>query len=112
MITRRHRPVAALVAASAIAVLVTFGVLYHDRSRPGGFDRAVDGWLVAHTNHRAALWVADLGNGPVVLIIAALLAGWFAWRRRPAAAALVALTPIVATGITEWIVKPLVHRSK
>ena len=112
MIKRRYRTVAGLVAGSALAVLVTFGVLYHNRSGPGAFDRAVDGWLVAHTNHRTALWIADLGNGPVVLIMALLVAGWFAWRRLPAVAALVLLTPIVATGLTEWLVKPLVHRSK
>ena len=112
MIRRRYRPAAWLAAAAALALLAAFGVMYHDRSRPGAFDRAVDGWLVAHTDQRAALWVADLGNGPVVLIMAVLIAGWFAWRRLPAAAVLVLLTPIVATGLTEWIVKPLVHRSK
>ena len=112
LIKRPYRPAAGLAAATAVAVLVTLGTLYHDQSGPGAFDRAVDGWLVAHTDQRAALWVADLGNGPVVLIMSLLIAGWFAWRRRPEVAALVVLTPIVATGLTEWLVKPAVHRTK
>ena len=112
LIAPSRRAAAGVIATVAVAVLILLGLRYRDGSSTGRFDRAVDGWFTAHVNHRLALWFADLGNGPVVLLLVVLAAAGFLRLRRVRGALLVALAPAVAAAVTEWLVKPLVHRTK
>ena len=77
LIAPSRRAAAGVIATVAVAVLILLGLRYRDGSSTGRFDRAVDGWFTAHVNHRLALWFADLGNGPVVLLLVVLAAAGF-----------------------------------
>jgi len=112
LIAPSRRIAAGVTVAVAITVLVALGLRYHDGRSAGRFDRAVDGWFTGHVNYRTALWFADLGNGPVVLVLVVLAVAACLWQRRVRGALLVALAPAVAAAVTEWLVKPLVHRTK
>jgi membrane-associated phospholipid phosphatase len=112
LIATSRRVAAGAIVAVAVAVLTLLGLRYRDGHAAGRFDRAVDGWFTGHVNYRTALWFADLGNGPVVLLLVVLAAAGCLWLRRVRGALLVALAPAVAAAVTEWLVKPLVHRTK
>jgi undecaprenyl-diphosphatase len=108
---RARLPAAGVVVACAV-VVVALGVRYANQSRAGALDRAVDGWFVDHANYRAALWLADLGNAPVVLIAAIAVVAFCGWLRYPRGLVLVVLAPIASTSLGEYVIKPLVHRTK
>lgn len=112
LIAPRFRIAVVAVVAGALAVLVALGLRYHDGRSAGRFDRTVDDWFTGHVNYRTALWFADLGNGPVVLLLVVLAAAGCLSLRWVRGALLVALAPAAAAAITEWLVKPLVHRTK
>jgi undecaprenyl-diphosphatase len=112
LIAPSRRVAAGVLVAIAVAVLVVLALRYHDGRSAGRFDRAVDGWFTAHVDYRTALWFADLGNGPVVLLLVMLAAAGCLWLRWVRGALLVALAPAAAAAVTEWVVKPLVHRTK
>lgn len=98
-----------LVCAAVGSVL---GIRYAHHTRPGTFDRAVDGWFLANVNHRTALWFADLGNAPVVLVLSVVVLGCCVWLRYPRGVMLAVLAPACATSLTEYVLQPLVHRTK
>jgi undecaprenyl-diphosphatase len=108
---RARAPAAGVVAACAVVVVV-LGVRYAKQSRAGAFDRAVDGWFVDHANYRTALWFADLGNAPVVLIAAIAVVAFCGWLRYPRGIVLAVLAPIASTSLGEYVIKPLVQRTK
>lgn len=101
-----------MVAVLAFAVVVWLGVVYRDDTRRGPFDRRVDGWLMGHVNHRTALWFADLGNPPVVVIVTAVAVALFWLTRYRRGALLSALAPTCSSVLSEYVLKPLVHRTK
>ena len=108
----RHRALAAAVALGCAAVVAALGLRYANQTRAGAFDRSVDGWFLDHVNYRTALWFADLGNAPVVFVCAVAVLGLALWLRYPRGALLAVLAPIAATSLTEYVVKPLVERTK
>jgi membrane-associated phospholipid phosphatase len=108
---RRRVPAIAVIATCAV-VVAALGVRYANQSRAGGFDRAVDGWFLDHANDRTALWFADLGNTVVVVVCSLAAVAFAAWLRYPRGVLLAVLAPIVSTSLTEYVVKPLVHRTK
>jgi membrane-associated phospholipid phosphatase len=112
LIAPSRRVAAGVIVAVAVSVLILLGLRYHDGRSAGRLDRAVDGWFTTNVNYRTALWFADLGNGPVVLLLVVAVAAGCLWLRRVRGALLVALAPAVASAVTEWLVKPLVHRTK
>lgn len=107
----RHLAVRAVIALSVV-VVVGLGVRFASQTRAGGFDRAVDDWFVGHVNRRTALWFADLGNTLVVLVCTAAVIGFAAWLRSARAVLLAVLAPIASTSLCEYVIKPLVHRTK
>jgi membrane-associated phospholipid phosphatase len=112
LLANRLRPVAVgAIVLSSLAVLLLGGHYAHHRSA-GAFDRAVDGWFVERASYRVALGFADLGSAPVVLMLAAVVLGLCVALRSGRGGALTAVAPAVASGITEWALKPLVHRTK
>lgn len=108
----RRRVLAAAVVVVCALVVAALGVRYANQSHAGAFDRAVDGWFVDHANYRTALWLADLGNGPVVVVVALAVVAFAVWLRCPRGVLLAVLAPIGSSSITEYLVKPLVHRVK
>jgi membrane-associated phospholipid phosphatase len=108
---RARRPAVGLVVLCA-AVVAVGAVLYHRQRRAGALDDAVDDWLFTiFGRFRVILYqllhVADLpvvGTVLAVVVVTALL------RARPDIAALAAIGPAVAIGLTELVLKPLVQR--
>jgi membrane-associated phospholipid phosphatase len=112
LLSPARRRVAVIGAVVAAVVLIVLGALFVNQSTAGAFDRPVDRWFVDHADYRTALWLADLGNGPVVVVIVALVVGGCLGARYPRGAVLAVLAPVASSVVTEWVVKPLVHRTK
>lgn len=106
-----RRPAVGLVVFSA-AVVAVGAVLYHGQRRAGRLDNAVDDWLfMVFGRYRVFLYkllqVADL---PVVVTVLAIVLVAALLRGRPDIAALAAIGPGAAIGLTEGVLKPLVNR--
>jgi undecaprenyl-diphosphatase len=112
LVPARHRLPVFLVAVAALAALLALGAHFAGQTDAGRFDRAVDGWFTAHTDYRAALWFADIGNPPVieaaVLIVAAACAAAQFWR----GFVLVLVATPGAASVGEWVLKPAFDRTK
>lgn len=112
--TRRSRSIAAVMIVISAATIAVIGVLVHGGSGPDALDRAVenlikDQWAtsIGHDLRGAA----QLGSGPVATVLTALLCYTFLAQRRYSAALLVALAMPIAGGLSEFVLKPLVHRA-
>jgi undecaprenyl-diphosphatase len=106
-----RRPAVGLVAATTVVVAVG-ALLYHGQRRGGRLDNAVDDWLfTVFGRDRVTLYgllhVADL---PAVITILAVTLVAALMRGRPDVAALAAIGPLVAIGLTELVLKPLTQR--
>ncbi|MEV6604431.1 phosphatase PAP2 family protein [Kutzneria sp. NPDC051319] len=106
-----RRPAVGLVVLCA-AVVAVGAALYHGQARAGRLDDAVDDRLFTiFGRDRAFLYqllhVADLQVVVTVLAVVAVLA---VLRARPDIAALAAIGPGAAIGLTELVLKPLVQR--
>jgi undecaprenyl-diphosphatase len=106
-----RRPAVGVVVLCA-AVVAVGAVLYHGQRRAGALDNAVDDWLFTiFGRFRVQLYqllhVADL---PVVGTVLAVVAVTALLRARPDIAALAAIGPAAAIGLTEVVLKPLVQR--
>jgi membrane-associated phospholipid phosphatase len=106
-----RRPSVGLAVLCA-AVIAVGAALYHGETRGGRLDDAVDDWLFTiFGRDRVVLYqllhVADL---QVVVTVLAVVAVAAVLRARPDVAALAALGPGVAIGLTELVLKPLVQR--
>ena len=108
---RARRFAVGLVVLSALVVAVG-AALYHGQRRAGRLDDAVDDWLFTiFGRDRVLLYqllhVADL---PVVIAVLAVVLVGALMRGRPDIAALAAIGPLAAIGLTEVVLKPLVQR--
>ncbi|MFI9383920.1 phosphatase PAP2 family protein [Kutzneria sp. NPDC052558] len=108
---RARRSAVGLVVLSVVVVAVG-AALYHGERRAGRLDDAVDDWLFTiFGRDRALLYqllhVADL---PVVVAVLAAVVAGALMRGRPDIAALAAIGPVAAIGLTEVVLKPLVQR--
>lgn len=106
-----RRPAVGLVVLSVVVVAVG-AVLYHGQRRAGSLDNAVDDWLFTiFGRDRVFLYqllrVADL---PVVIAVLAVVLVAALLRGRPDIAALAAIGPLAAIGLTERVLKPVVQR--
>jgi membrane-associated phospholipid phosphatase len=102
----------ALLACCATVVAV-LGVLLAHRAAPGWFDHGVDSpvinWFGGHQG--LALWLAAPGSGiPAAVLSAAVVVGCLLAGRLNGAVLAAAAVP-VAVGLTEVLLKPLVHRT-
>lgn len=105
---RRGR--AAAIVTGAAAALLALAVAVHGGTGGTGFDRHVDAWFGAHVGYSTALWFADLGSEPVVLpLVAAAVAACVALRSARGAV-LAVVGPLLAAGLTEYVLKPIVDR--
>jgi membrane-associated phospholipid phosphatase len=106
------RPAAVAVVAACVIVTAVLGILLAGQTRPGQVDRWVDAHLEARISASSLIGrSADLGNPNWVVIIcaAAVLACLLARRFR--AALLVSIAVPVAGGLTDDVLKPLIHRT-
>jgi hypothetical protein len=110
LVTRCGRPAAWAVLGVAVAVVVVLSVLLHDTTT-NRFDAKIITELYVHIGHprlvEALLWPSE----PAVdVVVAAAVAAVALWRRAWTVAALAALGPVVASGLTELVLKPVVRR--
>jgi membrane-associated phospholipid phosphatase len=93
------------------AVLLTAGVvLSAGRSQPNALSRPVDSWIQAHigAHHAALQLISNLGVVGAELVAAVVVVAALAARRRNVAA-LALISVLVASILTEFVLKPLVH---
>jgi membrane-associated phospholipid phosphatase len=108
LVSARWRAPALVVAILCAVATLSFGIALHDGMHTA-FDewafRAADGNLEPHVDH--LLYLAEPGASFAV-IAAVAVAGALA--RRWALVALAAVGPATAVVLTEYVLKPLVHR--
>ena len=109
---RARRPAAIAIACCAVVVAV-LGVFAANRSRGNAVDRPVDSWLrhnlVSH--HDVVHDVAYLGGGQLGVVLAAVLIVACLLARRVNGAILALVSFLVSIGLTEFVLKPLVHET-
>ena len=107
------RPRAGVLLAGCAVLVAVLGLVFARQNTADRFDHAVDSpviaWFAGH--HALALWLAFPGSMiPAVVLTAGLAIGCLlTGRRRGAVLALLAVP--VAAVITDWLLKPLVHRT-
>ena len=107
-----RRRAAGGIALVASAVFIALAVHYAGQRLPGSFDRSVDTWLIRHTraHNRAVRRIANIGSDAGGTVLSLAMFGFALWLRRPRAAVLAVLAPLVGTVLTEYALKPLVGR--
>jgi len=106
----RLRLPAAVLLASCVALTVVLAIFVVGRGKPGWLDSVVDPRIQAWLGRFPALlnWLPDLGTlRPVTLMILALVLACLATRRWSGAVLAAVATP-AATGLTEYVLKPIV----
>ena len=107
------RPRVGMLLAGCAILVAVLGVLFAHQSTADGFDRAIDSPVIGWFGGRGhiALWLAYPGTTipavavSAVIVVACLLTG------RLRGAALAAAAVPVAVGVSEVLLKPLVHRT-
>jgi len=107
------RPWAGELLAGCASLVAVLGVLFAGQTTADRFDRAVDApviaWFGGHQD--LAGWLAFPGTLiPAVLLSAAIVVACLLTGRRNGAVLAAAAVP-AATGLTEALLKPLVHRT-
>jgi undecaprenyl-diphosphatase len=109
---RARRPAAIAVACCAVVVGV-LGVFAANSARGNAVDRPVDSWLrhnlAAH--HHVVSDIAYLGGSQIGIVLAAALVLACLLARRVNGAVLALASVLVAVGMTEFVLKPLVHET-
>src|SRR4051794_4336839 len=102
---------AATVAIGALAVFLVIGVIvWHDDSGlalDNVFNRWIHRTFDVYTRHD----MVQLTDGWAIATAAAVIAGFALLARRLDVAVLAVAAPLVATGLTEYVFKPLFARS-
>jgi hypothetical protein len=114
LIARRLRPSAIVAVLACAAGVTVVGARYAGVSAPGGIDRAVDPRLIDSLGrqHTLAEDLVKSGSPASVAVLTVLLVAVLLYLRRPRGAVLAALAAPVASAITEWMLKPIVERSR
>jgi membrane-associated phospholipid phosphatase len=102
---------AGLVATACAAVFTVMAVAFHDKRTGTAFDTHVDGWIRRRNPHllNDLVKLAD----PIEIAVLFVILIVIAYRRgRRNVALLALLTPIVATVLTEKVLKPGIHRTQ
>jgi membrane-associated phospholipid phosphatase len=107
-----RRP-AAIAAACCLALVAVLGVLAAHRSSGNAVDRPVDRWLVRNlgSHTRALTDIVSLGDRLEVTVLTTILVLACLAVRRVNGAILAVISVVVAVGLTEFILKPLVHET-
>jgi membrane-associated phospholipid phosphatase len=109
---RARRPAAVLVACCA-ALIAIGAVQVAGRSRGSGPDHAVDTWIVGHlgSHYTVLRSVVDIGGGIATIVLAAALVIGCLLVRRVNGALLALISAVLASIVTEAVLKPLVHET-
>jgi undecaprenyl-diphosphatase len=112
LLTRRARWWAAVVAVLLAAFVLAMGVAFAGDRTATRFDIRVMLHLYSWypDRHAVAHRVADVGGAPAMAGVTIVLAVVLYATQRYRAALLAVLGPLVATGLTEWVLKPTVDR--
>jgi undecaprenyl-diphosphatase len=107
------RPRAGVLLAGCAVLVAVLGAVFARQNTADRFDHAVDvpviTWFAGH--HALALWLAFPGSMiPAVVLTAALAIGCLLTGRRRGAVLAILAVPVAAV-ITDWLLKPLVHRT-
>jgi undecaprenyl-diphosphatase len=107
------RPRAGVLLAGCAVLVAVLGLVFARQNTADRFDHAVDSpviaWFAGH--HALALWLAFPGSMiPAVVLTAALTIGCLLTGRRRGAVLAILAVPVTAV-ITDWLLKPLVHRT-
>jgi membrane-associated phospholipid phosphatase len=107
-----RRPAAIAVAGCAVVVAV-LAVFAADRTQGNALDRPVDSWLRHHlASHPPVLsYIGFLGGGQMTAVLTAILVLACLVARRVNGAILAVVSVVFATGLTEFVLKPLVHET-
>jgi membrane-associated phospholipid phosphatase len=108
------RPALRTAVGAAVLLVVLGGIFWHGTA-PSAPDRAIARPLIGYDSQGHDLTVlrlADLGSPVPVFLLTFCVAVLALARRRLRALALLALALPLASGLTEWVLKPLVHRTK
>jgi membrane-associated phospholipid phosphatase len=107
-----RRP-AAIAAACCLALVAVLGALAAHRASGNAVDRPVDSWLLRNlgSHTRVLTDIVSLGDRLEVTVLTAVLALACVAARRINGAILAVISVVVAVGLTEFILKPLVHET-
>ena len=107
------RRTAAIGAACCLVFVGVLGILAVHRSEGNIVDRPIDSWLVGHlaAHDRALFDITKLGDRPEVTAFTAVLILACLAARRVNGAVLAVISVGVAVGLTEYVLKPLVHET-
>lgn len=108
------RPLATVLLAACVAIIVLLGALFQHQTQADWLDRAVDARLRASLGrHQVVLnLVAQLGVGRSVAVAAVVLVLACLAMRRWRGALLVAVALPAAGALTEFLLKPLIGRTR
>jgi undecaprenyl-diphosphatase len=107
------RPLAGVLVAGCAVLVAALGVAFARQSTADRFDHAVDApvitWFAGQ--HTLASWLAFPGTTiPAVVLSAGIAIGCLLTGRRRGAVLAILAVPVTAV-LTDWLVKPLVHRT-
>jgi membrane-associated phospholipid phosphatase len=106
-----RRP-AAIVAVCCLVLVVTLGLLLAHQSRGRAVDDAVDSWVMGlHIRSSTLESISQLGDLPAMTVMTGVLALACLAVCRLTGALLAVVGVLIALGLTEDVLKPLVHRT-
>ncbi len=106
-----RRP-AAIVAVCCLVLVVTLGIVFAHQSHGSAIDSAVDSWVMGlHIRSSTLELISQLGDLPAMTVMTAALALGCLAVRRLTGALLAVIGVLIALGLTEDVLKPLVHRT-
>jgi len=109
----RARLPAAIAVACCFAVVGVLGAFTANRSHGNAVDRPVDSWLRHNlaSHHQVVSDVANVGGGQIGIVLAAVLVLACLLVRRINGALLALVSALVTAGLTEFVLKRLVHET-
>ena len=107
------RPWAGALLACCAVLVAVLGVLFAHQARADGLDHAVDSQVIAWLGgHRGVLlWLAVPGSLIPAGVLCAIIVGACLLTGRLNGAVLAAASVLVAVGLDEALLKPLIHRT-
>jgi membrane-associated phospholipid phosphatase len=103
---------AGIIAVCCLVLVVVLGVLFAHQSQGWAIDRVVDSWIMGlHIPSGTLGLISRLGGETAMTAMTAGLALGCLVARRLSGAALTVGGVLLASGLTELVLKPLVHRT-
>ncbi len=92
--------------------MIGIGALFAHQSRPDALDAVIRGWILGMHIHPTDMAVfSRIGGATVTAALTAALALGCLAVRRVSGAVLAVVGVVVASALTEWVVKPIVDRT-